>query len=127
MIQTIPCGSSLRVSILTQALIVRAVRRRYGLGEGKILFLYVGRIDYEKNLDTLINGLALVDYPNIQLAIAGQGSEEHRLRLLADKLGLSESRVVFLGDIQHVSLPEILNSSDIFVMPGVQSHSVLPR
>ncbi|MHC1770528.1 MAG: glycosyltransferase [Flexilinea sp.] len=118
MIQTIPCGVQFESFHPDPGIDREAVRRHYGLDEGKILFLYVGRIDYEKNLDTLINGLALVDYPNIQLAIAGQGSEEHRLRLLADKLGLSESKVVFLGDIQHVSLPEILNSSDIFVMPG---------
>lgn len=116
-IQTIPCGVQLENFHPDPNIDRETVREQYGLDKNKILFLYVGRIDFEKNLDTLINSIALVDQTNIQLAIAGQGSEEHHLRVLTDKLGLG-SRVVFLGYIQHASLPNLLNSSDIFVMPG---------
>lgn len=95
----------------------KAIRQRYGLDPNRALFLYVGRIDIEKNLNMLIKAMALIERNDIQLAIAGHGSQETSLRHLANHLSLN-GRVKFLGQVHHASLPDLLNSADVFVMPG---------
>ena len=116
-IRTIPFGVQLDDFQPNPKLDCQAIRRLYGLDCDKTLFLYVGRIDIEKNLETILYGMVLVERADIQLAIAGHGAEETRLRRLVGELDLG-SRVVFIGLIPHASLPDLLNSADIFVMPG---------
>jgi LmbE family N-acetylglucosaminyl deacetylase len=116
-IRVIGCGVKLDKFRPDPGLDLRAKRQQYGLDADKTLFLYTGRIDCEKNLDTLIHAIVMLDRSDIQLAIAGQGSEETRLQRLVAENGL-EDRVVFMGSIAQSVLPDLLNVSDVFVMPG---------
>ncbi len=94
-----------------------AVRRKYGLQVEKALFVFVGRVDYEKRLDVLLRALALLDRDDVQLAIAGRGLHLAALWELAKSLGSGE-RVRFLGFVPGEDLPSLLNVSDVFVMPS---------
>jgi glycosyltransferase involved in cell wall biosynthesis len=116
-IQRLACGIQLDLFMPKPGLDRGAGRDRYGLDEDKVLLLYVGRIDIEKNLETLIAGMARVENQAIQLAIAGQGAEEKWIRRLVKKLGLG-ARVAFLGRVQQDGLPDLVNAADLFVMPG---------
>jgi glycosyltransferase involved in cell wall biosynthesis len=93
------------------------IRRKYNLAADKTLFLYVGRLDGEKRLDTLLDAVSLLPQDDFQLAIAGHGLYEQALRKQVQTLGL-EDRVNFIGFVDPADLPPLYNSADIFVMPS---------
>ena len=93
------------------------IRKRYGLDPRRTLFLFVGRVDFEKRLDVLIHALKHLDRDDIQLGIAGHGAAQESLRSLVSELGLGE-RVHFTGFVPAADLPALLNSADIFSMPS---------
>ena len=95
------------------------IRRTYNLSPDHTLFLYVGRLDGEKGLDTLLDAVSLLRRDDFQLAIGGYGLYEHALRKQAQALGL-EGRVVFIGFVESDHLQALYNSADIFVMPSPQ-------
>lgn len=93
------------------------IRRKYGLALERTTLLYVGRLDGEKRLDTLLDALALLPRTDYQLAIAGYGLYESLLRKQMHALGL-EGRVIFIGYVPPEDLPALYRSADIFVMPS---------
>ena len=94
-----------------------AVRQQYGLARDKAMLLYVGRVDREKCLDTIVQALAQLRRTDIQLAIAGKGRYLNALRQLCQRLGLAQ-QVIFTGFVPDADLPLLLNSADAFVMPS---------
>lgn len=90
---------------------------RYKLDPQKITLLYVGRIDPEKEIDTLIQAVHQLHRTNVQLAIVGQGNYQHSLQTLIKNLGV-EDRVIFTGYVPADDLPILLNNVDIFTMPS---------
>src|SRR5215212_4945460 len=94
-----------------------SIRRTYSLSPDQTLFLYVGRLDGEKRLDTLLEAISLLPRDDFQLAIGGYGLYEQALRKQAAALGL-EGRVAFIGFVESDQLPALYNSADIFVMPS---------
>ena len=116
-VQAISCGVD-RWEFRPRPELNRAVMRRaYGLDAEKALLLFVGRVDYEKCLDTVIRALATLNRNDLQLAIAGTGSDVYALKTLCAELGLGD-RVVFTGFVPDLDLPLLLNSADAFIMPG---------
>ena len=93
------------------------IRRKYGLIPDQTTLLYVGRLDGEKRLDTLLDAVSLLPRRDFQLAIAGFGLYEPILRKQMQALGL-EGRVTFIGYVPPEDLPSLYNSADIFVMPS---------
>lgn len=94
-----------------------SIRQTYNLSPDQTLFLYVGRLDGEKGLDTLLEAISLVAHDDFQLAIVGRGLYRQWLEKQAQELGL-ERRVVFIGFVGPDQLPALYNSADIFVMPS---------
>jgi glycosyltransferase involved in cell wall biosynthesis len=72
-------------------------------------FLYVGRLDPEKGLETLL--AAFREVPG-ELVIVGSGSEEDALRRAADE------RVVFTGPLDRDAVIEQYAHADVFVLPS---------
>lgn len=61
---------------------------------------------------------ALTHLPeDVRLAIAGTGGDESALKALTRQLGL-ESRVQFLGAVEHDLLPQLLCAADAMVLPS---------
>lgn len=91
------------------------LRKKWGLGEYAIV--HAGRLAAERNIDVIIKSLPLIKkrLPQIELAIAGKGSDEKNLRLLAKNLGV-EQNIKFLGFVEKPALAEIYNASKIFVI-----------
>ena len=73
------------------------------------IFLYVGRLDSEKNVDVLLRAFA--DVPG-ELVVVGAGSDEARLRALAG------DRVRFLGSLDRDELPAVYAAADVLVLPS---------
>jgi 1,2-diacylglycerol 3-alpha-glucosyltransferase len=95
----------------------KAMCQSYGLDPNKIIFLFLGRIDGEKRVDLLLRAMQRLDRNDIQLAIAGHGSVEKRMKKMVQKMKLQD-RVKFTGFISSENKPGLLNSVDIFIMPS---------
>jgi glycosyltransferase involved in cell wall biosynthesis len=92
-----------------------AARQLFNLPVGSVLLGSVGRLHPNKCLDAAIRLLA--GEHQWHLALAGQGPDEGRLRLLAAELQVSD-RVHFIGEISHQRVGEFLAGLDVFVFPS---------
>ena len=80
--------------------------------------LFVGRIEPIKGIDILIKSLEKIcDRANIELIIVGKGSDEKRLRSLAESYDV-EDTIKFVGQIEHEQLPVLYSNSDLLVLPS---------
>lgn len=93
-------------------------RSSYGIDPNKTIFFFVGRVDREKCLDVIIRAVHLLKRDDIQFVIAGNGAAKDSLTDMVKSLGLQE-KVRFTGFIPNSDLPSVLNSIDVFIMPGV--------
>ncbi len=92
-------------------------RQKYGLDLEKPVFLFVGRVDSEKKIDILIQALKERKKNDIQLVIAGEGSNKKHLEQMVRNLNLEE-QVHFLGFVPNEDLPSLINAIDVFTMPS---------
>lgn len=78
---------------------------------------FAGRLEPHKGVASMIQAMALVikKVPDATFVIAGQGSDETRLKQLADSLGVS-SNVLFVGHLSQKELQEFYESIDLFLM-----------
>ncbi len=109
---------------------LRQVRRRYGLGEDFVL--YIGGLDYRKNVISLVEAFAEVRRrlgAGIKLAIAGHLAKESALfpdvRGAVHKLGI-EDAVVFLGPVADNDRPLLYSAAKVFVFPSLYEGFGLP-
>jgi glycosyltransferase involved in cell wall biosynthesis len=96
----------------------KAWRASYGIDPNKTIFFFVGRVDRDKCLDVIIRAVQLLNREDIHFVIAGTGAAKDSLMELMKNLGLQE-KVRFTGFIPNSDLPSVLNSIDVFTMPGV--------
>jgi glycosyltransferase involved in cell wall biosynthesis len=123
-VKAVSCGVNLDAFYFNPNVDRTAVRTRYGLDPAKTVVIFTGRLDGEKRLDSLVKALKYIQNPNVQVAIAGKGLLGSDLIALAKRLGVQD-RVKFLGLVPHNDLPDLLNSSDVFLMSGdVESLSI---
>jgi glycosyltransferase involved in cell wall biosynthesis len=92
-----------------------AARELFDLPRDGIMLGSVARLHPLKQLDVAIRILA--DRPRWNLALAGQGADEARLRQLAAELGVSD-RVHFVGEISPERVGAFLAALDTFVFPS---------
>jgi 1,2-diacylglycerol 3-alpha-glucosyltransferase len=87
-----------------------AVRKKYGL-EGKRVIVCVGRVSFEKETDTLVRALKILDDETV-LLIVGKGPASDSLRELAKELGISD-RVILTGFVPDDELVSHYAAGDI--------------
>ena len=92
-----------------------AVRRRYGLGEGRWL-LTVARLAAHKGIDTALRVMAALvpEFPDLRYAVVGSGVRHAQLERLAQDLGVRD-RVHFLTDVPDADLPALLNCAEVYL------------
>jgi len=92
------------------------VRRRYGL-EGKKVILHLGRIAWEKNIDLVVRGFALLSAhePEARLLLVGEGPAKEHVRGLVEELGIEE-RVIFTGFVPDPELPQFYAACDVLTL-----------
>jgi len=91
-----------------------AKRDQFKLPKDKILFFFLGRLDFDKHADTIIRALPKTD-PKVHLIIAGEGKEEQNFRNLAKTLGVTD-RITWLGYLNHGQMKDVYQSVDAFVL-----------
>jgi len=77
--------------------------------------VFVGRLHWSKGVDLLITAFRAFEehHPDYSLTILGDGEERDRLEGLA----AGSSRIVFRGSVPISEVAELLNESEIFVLP----------
>jgi phosphatidylinositol alpha-1,6-mannosyltransferase len=93
----------------------RTARRRLGLPERGPLVVSVSRLVPRKGMDVLIEavGALVPSYPELTLAIGGDGRDRRRLERLASA---GWARVVLLGRVPDDGLPDLYGAADVFAM-----------
>ena len=94
------------------------VRTRLGVPKDAPLLLTVRNLEVRMGLDTLLRALprVIARRPDVQLLIAGAGSQRAELDALAVSLGIA-ANVRFLGFVPEVELPLCYQAADAFVLP----------
>lgn len=90
--------------------------------EERNYFIYVGRIEKPKNLDTAIKSFKIFlettrDY-DVRFLIAGKGSDIDRLIGIVHNLGL-ENNVEFLGYVSNEEKIKLLQKSYAMILPAI--------
>ncbi|MBO3463541.1 glycosyltransferase family 4 protein [Aetokthonos hydrillicola Thurmond2011] len=100
-------------------------KTQWGISENTKVVSYIGRLDKEKGIETLINGFALFfkRYEHAKLLIAGKPLCENddykkSLHQLTQDLGI-EKNVNFLGHITNTT--DLYHISDCTVLPSIHS------
>ncbi len=100
---------------------VRSERNRdeFGLDEDDAVFLFVGRLVIEKNLDVLIKASKKIsaEIPNAKFVVAGTGpAEQHYKTLVHDHK--VDDKFKFLGFVPEQKMASLYKSADVFVFPS---------
>ena len=93
---------------------------RFNIPSKKIKLLFVGRLNPEKSIDTLIKAVPHIIkmYPDIHVMIVGGGHLRSKLEELVQNLGLKEY-ITFLGVVSEEDKIHAFNASDIFILPSL--------
>lgn len=90
-------------------------RKELGVPENTVLLLSVGELNENKNHETIIRALAMLNDPQIFYIIAGIGCKKEQLENIISELNL-ENNVHLIGYRKDVN--ELLVAADIFVFPS---------
>lgn len=94
----------------------KALRDRYA-PDGERLFCTVSRLEEEKNISFLIEGLKVYKDRNgghFKFLIIGEGTQKDKLKISVSELGLDD-QVVFLGSIPNHRITSYYNACDAFL------------
>ncbi len=104
---------------------LRAVRARYGIGEGPFI-LSVGTVQPRKNYARLIEAFRRLDRINLRLVIAGgRGWLDETLYAQIETPELQE-RVRFIGFVADEDLPALYSAASVFAYPSLYEGFGLP-
>ncbi|MBW4480956.1 MAG: glycosyltransferase family 4 protein [Tildeniella torsiva UHER 1998/13D] len=80
---------------------------------------FVGRIAYQKGIDTLIEAARLLQQLGLrfQISLCGSGSDEAQFKQLAHDYNLDDV-VVWTGGVRHDEVPQAMAKMDVLVLPS---------
>ena len=82
------------------------------------LGVFVGRLEWEKGIHTLLDALPLVATTDLHIVIAGTGTYESKLLEKAAPL-LAQERVTFTGWLPENELRALQSAADVIVVPSL--------
>jgi glycosyltransferase involved in cell wall biosynthesis len=109
--------SSIDVGVFGAGRRDNALRALAGAGPGDRLVLCVSRLAKEKNIELLVDAMAIGGDRSLRLVIAGDGPAREALEERARQRGVFD-RTRFLGIVAREQLPDLYASCDAFCMPS---------
>lgn len=91
-----------------------AVRKKLSIAAHERVFLFIGRLDKDKNVQAIIRALPFT-LPNTRVIISGSGKEEQSLKLLASELGV-EKQITWNGYSDQQKMLDLYHSADCFII-----------
>jgi len=99
----------------------REVNKTFGVPEDATVFLFVGRINFIKNIDFTVRALAKakkMGLKNFRMLFAGKGQDEEKLADLVQELGLTEE-VIMCGLADKPMLEKLYSRAKLFLFPSL--------
>jgi glycosyltransferase involved in cell wall biosynthesis len=91
-----------------------AARRELGIGAGSLILLYVGVVDATHDLGPVLDALARLRQPGVELHVVGDGS----LRAGHERaVRATGARVIFHGLVSHERVPAYIAAADLCIAP----------
>ncbi len=104
-----------------KALARQEIRQKFAILDSEKLFLFVGRINFIKNIPFIINALAYLKQQNFEfkMIFVGTGSDLNNLKKLIKDNNL-ENNVILLGEVRdRHELEKLYSASDLFLFPSL--------
>lgn len=94
----------------------KELRQKLGLQNENMMLLSLSRISYEKNIQTIIQGLPKIisEFPHARLIIVGNGPYVVDLKKMSSDLAMSEY-IKFVGEVPNDEVAIYYQSADYFV------------
>jgi glycosyltransferase involved in cell wall biosynthesis len=99
----------------------RAAAARFNIDLSRPVLLYVGQLNWKKNILLILEGAALLRRrgKRFTVVLTGQGPDEHAIRVKAGELGLSDC-VVFTGHVSDTALLDgLYQCAALFTFPSL--------
>lgn len=84
------------------------IRQKYNLQKNELIYLYIGRIAQEKNINLLIEAYNEATGPRVKLIIGGNGD-------ILDSLKTQNPNIIFTGRIEREDIYSYYHQADLFV------------
>ena len=123
---TAPCKVRLNATdhkpVLDPAEAAAVVNRTYGVPEDATVFLFVGRINFQKNIDFTVRALAKAKaegLKNFRMLFVGRGQDEEKLAEVVRKESLNDE-VVMCGLVsEREMLQNLYSRARLFLFPSL--------
>lgn len=90
-------------------------RRSLGITDSDTVFLYAGKIEWQKRIDLLVSSFKQISNERLKLVIVGNGPLENQIK----KFSENDPRILFV-DFQNQSLmPVVYRIGDVFVLSSI--------
>ncbi len=86
---------------------------KLGLDRSRTTIGWIGRVEWEKGADVLVEAVALLERSGVQTAVVGDGREREKNELATHRLGIADT-VRFTGSIPNAG--ELLAAFDVVVL-----------
>lgn len=96
-----------------------SLKKHYNIPRGRKVLLYVGRLDKEKRIETILRAIPqIAKKVDVQFVIAGVGKLRKVFERRARELGIQD-RITFTGFVKNADLPNLYRVADLFVIAGI--------
>jgi glycosyltransferase involved in cell wall biosynthesis len=95
------------------------LRKKHAIPADAPTALFVGRLSRDKGIEVLADAwlVAVEKVPNLHLLIAGEPDHTDPVSEQAMGVLSSDSRIVFLGNVERARMPAVYEASDFAVLP----------
>jgi glycosyltransferase involved in cell wall biosynthesis len=96
----------------------KAYREQLNLSENELVLLFAGRLNPEKNIEIILETIALGKerYPNLKLLIAGNGPSRAKIETIINQQALNH-QVRFIG--YRTDMRPVYGASDLLLLPSL--------
>ena len=108
------------VPVADPAAAAARVNHRFGIAPDETVFLFVGRINYLKNIDFTVRALRILKDRGVQfkMVFAGQGQDEDKLEALVRELQLKDD-IIMAGLNDREQLQDLYSRAKLFLFPSM--------
>jgi len=100
------------------------LRRKLGFVEDDFVLFFLGRIDRDKNVETLVRAMPFTD-KKVKMLIVGKGTEKRFLRFLS-RTSKNDGRIVWVPYITNEEMPDYYHAVDTFsIMSPYEGQSIV--
>ena len=98
---------------------MKEAREKLKLSQNEYFGVVVARLSSEKNLDILVQAVALLEKNSPSIKIIGAGPERERLEILIEDLHVA-NKVELIGELPHKNIAAWLNAADFFCLSSLR-------